>query len=63
MCVGFKAGAGSHCLTNRTTQDVTYLEVGDRSAGDEVFYPDDDLRVGPGPDGKRRYEHKDGTPY
>ncbi len=63
MCAGFPAGRGSHHLVNRDAAPAAYLEIGDRSAGDEVFYPDDDLRVAPGPDGKRRYEHKDGTPY
>ncbi len=37
MCVGFKAGTGDgHQLANRTESDVTYLEIGDRSAGDTV---------------------------
>ena len=64
MCAGFKAGTGdAHHLVNRSARDVVYLEIGDRSAGDEVDYPDDDIRVRAGPDGKKRYEHKDGTPY
>ena len=63
MCAGFAAGQGSHCLVNRGASPAAYLEVGDRSAGDEVFYPDDDIQVRPGPDGKRRYERKDGTAY
>jgi uncharacterized cupin superfamily protein len=63
MCAGFKAGSGdAHCLINRGAVDVLYLEVGDRSAGDVVDYPDDDLRAEPGPDGKRRMVRKDGTP-
>ena len=64
MCAGFKAGTGdAHHLVNRSARDVVYLEIGDRSAGDEVDYPEDDIRVRTGPDGRRRYEHKDGTPY
>lgn len=64
MCAGFKAGTGdAHHLVNRSAQDVIYLEIGDRTAGDEVDYPDDDIRVRTGPDGRKRYEHKDGTPY
>ena len=64
MCAGFKAGTGdAHHLINRSARDVVYLEIGDRSAGDEVDYPEDDIRVRTGPDGKKRYEHKDGTPY
>jgi uncharacterized cupin superfamily protein len=64
MCAGFKAGTGNaHHLLNRSAGDVIYLEVGDRSTGDEVTYPDDDIAVRLGADGKRRYERKNGTPY
>lgn len=63
MCAGFPAGGGSHHILNRGTEPVVYLEVGDRNPSDEVFYPDDDLQVRPGPDGKRRFEHKNGQPY
>ncbi|MGH7122757.1 MAG: cupin domain-containing protein [Stellaceae bacterium] len=64
MCAGFKAGTGdAHHLVNRGKQDVVFIEVGDRSAGDEVAYPDDDLAATLGPDGKYQYRHKDGTPY
>lgn len=63
MCAGFKAGSGdAHCLVNETGDEVQYLEVGDRSAGDVGHYPDDDLqalRV----DGQWRFVHKDGRPY
>jgi uncharacterized cupin superfamily protein len=63
MCCGYAAGRGSHHLVNRSEEAVFYLEVGDRDPNDEVFYPDDDIQVRPGPDGKRRYEHKNGQPY
>ena len=64
MCAGFQAGSGNgHQLLNRTGADVLYLEVGDRSAGDAVTYPDDDLRAVMGGDGKWQFVHKDGTPY
>ena len=44
--LGFAAASGNgHQLLNLSTEDVVYLEVGDRSAGDEVFYPDDDLQA------------------
>ena len=44
MCAGFKAGTGNgHNLVNNTSEDVVYLEVGDRSSGDNLSYPDDDL--------------------
>ena len=63
MCAGFPAGGTAHQLVNRTDRDVTYLEIGDRTAGDEAFYPADDIRAALGPDGKWRFAHKDGTPY
>jgi len=63
MCAGFKAGTGNaHCLINETTEDVVYLEVGDRTPGDEGSYPDDDLKA-LFVEGKWRFVHKDGTPY
>ena len=63
MCAGFKAGSGDgHCLVNETGADVVYLEMGDRTAGDAVEYPDDDLAVVT-IDGKRQMAHKDGAPY
>lgn len=64
MCAGFPAGTGdAHCLVNRSDADVLLIEVGDRSAGDSVTYPDDDVQAILGPDGKWRYAKKDGTPY
>jgi len=64
MCAGFKAGTGDgHQLVNRSAQDVVYLEVGDRTPGDQGTYPDDDLQAALGPDGKWRFTHKDGRPY
>ncbi|MBD2199409.1 MULTISPECIES: cupin domain-containing protein [Calothrix] len=63
MCAGFKAGTGNaHHLINETTEDVVYLEVGDRTAGDEGQYPDDDIQALL-VDGKWKFIHKDGTPY
>ena len=39
MCAGFKAGSGdAHHLVNRSNEDVLYLEIGDRSAGDGVYF-------------------------
>jgi uncharacterized cupin superfamily protein len=41
---------------------VVYLEIGDRTPGDAVTYPDDDIaaaRV----EGGWRFVHKDGTSY
>ena len=62
MCAGFKAAGEAHCLINETDADVVYLEIGDRTAGDAVDYPDDDIAVVT-IDGQRRAAHKDGTPY
>lgn len=63
MCAGFKAGAGDgHHLVNRTDAVVTYLEVGDRTSGDSVYYPDDDLEAYRD-NGAWRFRHKDGQPY
>lgn len=63
MCAGFRAGTGNgHRLVNETSEDVVYLEMGDRSPGDEGRYPDDDLQAVLA-DGKWAFQHKDGTPY
>lgn len=63
MCAGFRAGTGNgHQLINRTAEDVVYLEVGDRTAGDDVTYPDDDIQALL-VDGSWRFARKDGTPY
>jgi uncharacterized cupin superfamily protein len=63
MAAGFPAGvADGHVLINRSDRPAIYLEVGDRSEGDEVDYPDIDLLVRH-IDGEERYVHKDGTPY
>jgi uncharacterized cupin superfamily protein len=63
MCAGFKAGTGNgHQLVNRSAADVLYLEVGDRSAGDAVSYPDDDLQAD-FVEGAWQFSHKDGSPY
>jgi uncharacterized cupin superfamily protein len=64
MCAGFKAGTGdAHHLVNRTRADVVYIEVGDRTTGDEGSYPDDDIQAVLGADSKWRFTRKDGTPY
>lgn len=62
MCAGFKAGSGNaHQLVNRTDGEVIYLEVGDRTAGDSIFYPEDDLKADSA-GGTWCFTHKDGTP-
>ena len=63
MCAGFKAGTGNgHRLINETDEEVIYLEIGDRTAGDEGSYPDDDLKALM-VDGKWKFVRKDGSPY
>jgi uncharacterized cupin superfamily protein len=62
MVAGFPAGGTAHQLVNETQQDVVYLEIGDRTPGDECTYPADDL-LAVLVDGAWRFTHKDGTPY
>lgn len=63
MCAGFRAGSGdAHQLVNPTDQPVVYLEIGDRSEGDAVSYPDDDLQATLA-EGRWVFAHKDGRPY
>jgi uncharacterized cupin superfamily protein len=62
-CAGFKAGTGNgHRLINETNEDVVYLEIGDRTPGEAVTYPDDDL-LADYLDGTLRFTRKDGTAY
>jgi uncharacterized cupin superfamily protein len=64
MCAGFPAGTGNaHRFVNRSAEDVLLLVIGDRTSGEEVTYPDIDLHLRQGEDGKYRYFHKDGTAY
>ncbi len=63
MCAGFPASGTAHCLVNRGDADVVWLEVGDRSPGDTVTYPDDDIQGMSNPDGSWLFLHKDGTPF
>ena len=63
MCAGFKAGNGNaHMLLNESGEEAVYLEVGDRSAGDAVSYPDDDIQAS-FKDGGWTFLHKDGSAY
>jgi uncharacterized cupin superfamily protein len=63
-CYGFKAGTGiAHQLVNRSEERVTYLEIGDRTEGDEVEYPNDDLKATQLPNGEWALTHKDGRAY
>jgi uncharacterized cupin superfamily protein len=63
MVAGFPANGTAHHLENKSDRDCIILEIGDRSAGDMVNYPDDDIQPVVGSDGRWRFAHKDGTPY
>jgi uncharacterized cupin superfamily protein len=62
-CAGFPAQGLAHHLVNRTDSNVTYLEIGDRTPGDEGSYPADDIKAVLGPDGKWQFTHKDRRKY
>jgi uncharacterized cupin superfamily protein len=63
-CYGFKAGTGiAHQLINRTQLSAKYLEIGDRTEGDEVEYPNDDLKAKQQSNGVWTLTHKDSRPY
>ncbi|MEP0784668.1 hypothetical protein [Coleofasciculus sp. FACHB-129] len=53
----------SHQLINRSQENVTYLEIGDRTLGDEVEFPNDDLKATQLPNGEWALTHKDGRAY
>lgn len=62
-CAGFPSGEpDGHHLINHSNSLVIYLEIGDRTAGDEVVYPDNDL-VAKEQQGKWLFTHKDGIAY
>ncbi|GEC59222.1 hypothetical protein BEL01nite_82650 [Bradyrhizobium elkanii] len=63
MCAGFPAGTGdAHRFINRTERDVKLLVIGDRSAGDEISYPDVDMHAVLGTDGAYKFTTKKGEP-
>ncbi|MTV18501.1 MULTISPECIES: cupin domain-containing protein [Bradyrhizobium] len=63
MCAGFPAGTGdAHRFINRTEKDVKLLVVGDRTAGDEISYPDVDMHAVLGADGAYKFTTKKGEP-
>ncbi len=62
--MGWKAGDGSaHHLVNRSENTVTYLEIGDRTSGDEAVCPDDDICAKLEVASTWAFTYKDGTPY
>ena len=63
-CVGFPAGTDdAHHFVNETDQDASFMVIGDRSAGDIVSYPEDDMIGNLDADGKLVITKKDGTAY
>ena len=63
MCAGYPAGKkDAHHFVNRSTASATYLEIGNRTEGDNAYYPDDDLAWGTDENG-RFAAHKDGRRY
>lgn len=63
-CFGFKKGLNiGHQLVNRSKELTIYLEIGDRTEGDQVEYPNDDLLAQSETGGSWIFTHKDGKPY
>ncbi len=63
-CHGFKAGSGvASQLVNRSSAPVKYIEIGDRTEGDQVEYPNDDLKAVQLANGEWQLTHKDGRPW
>ncbi|MEM6251759.1 MAG: cupin domain-containing protein [Cyanobacteria bacterium P01_D01_bin.156] len=64
MMAGFAAGVtNGHHLINRSGENATYLEIGDRTPGDRAEYPDDDLIALSKPEGGYAFVHRDGVSY
>jgi uncharacterized cupin superfamily protein len=63
MCAGYPGGSkDGHHFVNRSAAPATYLEIGDRTEGDNAFYPDDDLMWVEDENGAFA-AHKDGRRY
>ena len=64
MMAGFPAGVeDGHHLINRSDEIATYLEIGDRTPGDQAKYPDHDLLALPKAKGGYAFTHRNGQPY
>jgi len=63
-CIGFPKGRKvGHCIVNRSDSPVVYLEIGDRTVGDVVEYPEVDLKCAMDDSGQWKFLHRDGKPY
>jgi uncharacterized cupin superfamily protein len=63
MCAGYPAGSkNAHHFVNRSSAPARYLEIGNRTEGDNAFYPDDDLMWVEDENGVHS-AHKDGRSY
>lgn len=63
-CMGFEAANGvAHQLVNHSSEDVTFLEIGDRSGDDAPEYPNDDIQLGVSPEGAWVFSRKNGDPF
>lgn len=60
--MGFPKGGPAHHLENTSNSDATYLEIGDRSPGDIVTYPNDDIKAAL-VDGAWVFTKKDGSAF
>ena len=64
MCACFPANSGdAHRLENRSDAVVRYLEVGNRSAREDVHYPDDDMVMKRVAGEAPVFTRTDGSPY
>ena len=63
MCSGFPAAGVAHQIVNRTDENATYLEIGDRTPGDAGTFPEDDIQADLDDDGRWVFSRKDGSRY
>lgn len=63
MCAGFVPEGSAHYLINLTQDNVLYLEVGNRTSGDAVTYPTDDLVAVFNSEQQWDFTHKNGEKY
>ncbi len=63
IVAGFPAAGPAHHLENRTAEDCIILEIGDRTPGDMVAYPTDDVAAVVDDAGAWRFTRKDGSGF